>query len=103
MRPLARVRLERRSTERERLRRRIVMDRHGHIYALTDEERKKLDEQFPTYELAPGGKVYEMTAEEKAKMDELREDAARLDGYLRGRADSDRPKRGPGANRDLAG
>lgn len=68
------------------------MDKNGHIYALIDEEKARL--------LDP---ITEPSPKDKAKFDEVREDVARLDGYLRGRADSDAPKRGPGANKDLAG
>lgn len=68
------------------------MDPRGHIYELSEEEQETLANPSP-----------EPTAEERAKFDALREDVARLDGFLRGRAESDAPKRGKGANKDLAG
>lgn len=71
------------------------MDPHGHIYALSDEEREAL--------LKPVSDAEVSDAEASARFDQTREDVARLDGYLRGRADSDAPKRGKGANKDLAG
>lgn len=69
------------------------MDPRGNIYELTDAERLTLDE------IRTGGteKI------DQEKVAQLREDVARLDGYLKGRADSDAPKRGKGANKDLAG
>jgi len=72
------------------------------IYELTEADRRALNE----------GLTDEATAEEKAKFDALREDVSRLDGYLKGRADSDREKilgqgigkaLGAGSNGDLAG
>lgn len=72
------------------------MNKDGLIYKLSDEEQEAALASEPL---------------NAAKAAELREDVARLDGYLRGRADSDRPKlgdgdgkaRGPGSNKDLAG
>lgn len=66
------------------------MDPHGHIYELSTDELAVLDENQPV-------------RIDETSLVALREDVARLDGYLRGRADSDRPKRGKGANKDLAG
>ena len=65
------------------------MDKNGHIYEMTDEERRSLRTDFSPID--------------NEKIMELKEDEARLDGYLRGRADSDKPKRGKGVNKDLAG
>ena len=62
------------------------MDPHGHIYEIEPNEMKEL-----------------LGAPREDAFAQAREDIARLDGYLRGRADSDRPKRGKGANKDLAG
>jgi hypothetical protein len=61
------------------------MDKHGYIYEITNEEMEALE------------------AEDEKKLALMKEDMARLEGYLKGRADSDRPKRGKGANKDLAG
>lgn len=63
------------------------MDPNGHIFDV-EEERKR----FKREGVEP--------AEAEAKLAEAQ---ARLDGYLKGRVDSDRPKRGPGSNRDLVG
>ena len=68
------------------------MDPHGHIYELTEEEI-----------VAANGQPFTGEPIDPSKLSEIREDMARLDGYLKGRADSDRPKRGKGANKDLAG
>lgn len=65
------------------------MNKEGRFYELSEEERAAL--------------AGEETGLGDAREAELREDVARLDGYLRGRADADRPKSGPGSNRDLAG
>ena len=75
------------------------MNSNYHIYELTDYQKKLLDPNT------------EVLAEGKEKFDKLKEDIARLEGYLKGRADSDKPKLGdgdgtaygPGSNRDLAG
>jgi len=78
------------------------MDANHHIYELEDFEQRLVKE-------GPPG---EATEAEKAHFDKLREDVARLDGYLKGRADSDREKilgqgigkaLGAGSNGDLAG
>jgi anti-sigma factor RsiW len=69
------------------------MDKSFNIYELSDEDRAALEaETFKPFNEA-----------NEARTAELREDVARLNGYLKGRADSDAPKRGPGANKDLAG
>lgn len=65
------------------------MDPNGHIYELTEEDRQALL-----------GEPTKIADEEIAA---LKEDVARMEGYLKGRADSDRPKRGKGANKDLVG
>ena len=67
------------------------MDTRGNIYELTDAQRESL--------LGDG---FETKKVDGINYDVLREDVARLHGYLKGRADSDREKRGPGANKDLA-
>lgn len=67
------------------------MNRDGLIYELTDKDREVLS-----------GIANADVEIDAAKVAELREDVARLDGFLRGRAESD-AKRGPGANKDLAG
>lgn len=65
------------------------MDPNGHIYELTEEDKQALlGEPTPISEEDVAG---------------LKQDVARLEGYLKGRADSDRPKRGKGANKDLVG
>lgn len=61
------------------------MDKQGYIYEITDEEMEALE------------------VEDEKKLALIKEDMARLEGYLKGRADSDRPKRGKGANKDLVG
>lgn len=66
------------------------MDTRGNIYELTEDDQRTLAEPTP---LDPAA---------AARFNELIGDTARLDGYLKGRADSDREKRGPGANKDLA-
>lgn len=58
------------------------MDVNHHIYELTDEQKK-----------AFAGDGYEDEKIDGVIYEKLREDAARLDGYLKGRADSDAPKR----------
>lgn len=68
------------------------MDTNGHIYMLTDEQRQ-----------AMAGDGYEGTKVDGVRYESLRQDVARLEGFLRGRAESDAPKRGAGANKDLAG
>lgn len=72
------------------------MDPHGHIYALSDEEREALLK--PVFGRRGVGR-----REERPLSTRRSRTVARLDGYLRGRADSDAPKRGKGANKDLAG
>lgn len=71
------------------------MDKDGLIYELDEEQKaylNNLQNNTPTIS------VIEKT------MLPLLEDVARLDGYLKGRADSDRSKRGgKGNNKDLAG
>jgi len=66
------------------------MDPNGHIYEITDEEMAALRDECAT----------EIPAEQ---IEQMKQDVARLEGYLKGRADSDRPKRGKGANKDLVG
>jgi hypothetical protein len=68
------------------------MDPRGHIYELTDEERESLLRPLP-----------EVPEDEQENAATVREDVARLDGYLKARAEADAPKRGKGANKDLAG
>ncbi len=58
------------------------MDKHGHFYELTDEQRK-----------AVMGDGYEGTKIDGAAYEALLEDVARLDGYLKGRVEADAPKR----------
>lgn len=58
------------------------MDKYGHIYGLSDEEREALTKD-----------LHEVTADEAEKVAALREDVARLDGYLKARAEADGPKR----------
>ncbi len=70
------------------------MNKDHHIYELSEAERRALAGERPSD--AEDGFDEEQVAV-------IREDVARLDGYLKGRADSDRTKRGPGSNRDLAG
>lgn len=65
------------------------MDKRGHIYELTEEDKESLSKS--------------MNEPVTADTVELHEDVARLEGYLKGRADSDQLKRGKGANKDLAG
>jgi hypothetical protein len=65
------------------------MDKRGHIYELTEEDKESLSKS--------------MNEPVTADTVELREDVARLEGYLKGRADSDRPNRGKGSNKDLMG
>lgn len=65
------------------------MDPNGHVYELNDEEKKLLEKD----------RSYDQTPQES----ELREDVARMEGYLKGRAEGDRSKRGKGANKDLMG
>lgn len=74
------------SPKKERINR---MDPNGHIYELTKEEQERLKK--------PRG--YDQTSHEA----EVREDVARLEGYLKGRAEGDISKRGKGANKDLSG
>ena len=57
------------------------MDKYGHIYALTDEERE-----------AAMKSLHEVAEDEAEKVAALREDVARLDGYLKARAEADAPK-----------
>ena len=59
------------------------MDKYGHIYALTDEERELAEQRMRAI----------MDDAEREKVAELREDVARLDGYLKARAEADAPKR----------
>lgn len=61
------------------------MDKYGHIYEITDEDLE-------------AGTEESAEAIEEMKQ-EMKQDIARLEGYLKGRADSDRPKRGKGANK----
>jgi hypothetical protein len=71
------------------------MDKEGLIYELTEEQKAYLN--FPAQENKPRSIIEEQILK-------VHEDVARLDGYLRGRADSDRSKRGgKGNNSDLAG
>jgi hypothetical protein len=71
------------------------MDKEGLIYELTEEQKAYLK---------PLAYVNESQPVITEKILEAHEDVARLDGYLRGRADSDRSKRGgKGNNSDLAG
>ncbi len=74
------------------------MDPNGHIYALSEEAVEALDGIRGA--VKPKGLT---EALDEQMVSQFREDVARLDGYLRGRADSDRPLRGAGSNRDLAG
>lgn len=57
------------------------MNKDGLIYELTDEQRKALM-----------GDGYEDKKIDGKRLDTLQEDVARLDGYLKGRADSDAPR-----------
>jgi hypothetical protein len=66
------------------------MDKRGHIYELTEEDKESLSKSMNDEPVT-------------ADTVELREDVARLEGYLKGRADSDRPHRGKGSNKDLMG
>lgn len=59
-----------------------MMDPHGHIYVMTDEEQERLHRELR-------GAVHP----EVEEMMRVREDAARLDGYLRARAEADALKR----------
>ncbi len=72
------------------------MDPNGHIYELTDAEKLAA---FAAVEES----VEETETISKEQIQQLREDVARMHGYLKGRADSDAPLRGKGANKDLAG
>jgi hypothetical protein len=67
------------------------MDTSHRIYELTDEQIDALNAPPASNPLAPEA------------LATLCEDVARLNGYLKGRADSDAPLRGKGANKDLAG
>ena len=58
------------------------MDKYGHIYELTAEEQA-----------AALKDLREVTEAEQEKVAALREDVARLDGYLKARAEADAPKR----------
>jgi hypothetical protein len=78
------------------------MDKEGLIYELTEEQKAYLNSYSPTgTETIPGNESQPVIAE---KILEIHEDVARLEGYLKGRADSDRSRRGgKGNNSDLAG
>lgn len=66
------------------------MDPNWNIYEITDEEIEEL-------------RKANREAFDEDRIAQMKEDVARLEGYLKGRADSDRPKRGKGANKDLVG
>ena len=68
------------------------MNRDGDIYKLTEEQQRLL-EPVPQEEL---------TEETKIQREQMLEDASRLDGYLRGRAEAAQLQKGKGANRDLS-
>jgi hypothetical protein len=68
------------------------MDSHGNFYELTEAQQK-----------AMAGDGYEGKKIDGVVYERLREDVARLDGYLKARVEIDAPKRGKGANKDLAG
>lgn len=69
------------------------MDPHGNIYELTDEQRAAMNNEQDAAEQILSEKIVA-----------LREDVARLDGYLRGREEEKlvREAKGKGANRDLS-
>jgi hypothetical protein len=63
-----------------------------------------MDKEGLIYELSEEQKTFLSNSTKEEKIMEAREDVARLEGYLKGRADSDKSKRGgKGNNSDLAG
>jgi hypothetical protein len=81
----------------------IVMNEDYDVYELSEVEKALLKEEV------------EVPESERERVNQLREDVARLDGYLKGRSDSVRSvigmargegpgkARGKGSNKDLAG
>lgn len=65
------------------------MDKYGHIYELDEEAQRAI--------------LGEPTKIPDEELEQMKQDVARLEGYLKGRADSDRPKRGARASASEVG
>ena len=76
------------------------MDKSGLIYD-AEAERRLLEAEIERQKTPPPPGLTHHDVSEELRQIEL--DQARLDGYLRARVEADAPKRGPGANKDLAG